>query len=715
MVRKNVILTLYTKRNAHIIHFCLFTFLLLFFSFKNSNIKDSFLNEDLIDSETVCSLPDLITHTVIPKSTKSEAQNYDLTIQWNKTNFEINNSISFPSSTSVTIDSCNISFLATNSTALTWEIGTGSRLEIHNSNLFRNKSSAAPCLIRFLGGTIIVSNSTFSDFGQRGSSGFLISNSAVVIEGSKFLQGYTGIDIRDCYWVNVSNNFFIKNIYDGIIGRSSNNLFFINNSFYSHPGSGISLKSCNNINVSYSYFSGQKTYAIEFQSCSHTFVGDNSVEHFGTGVKWDNEPGNLELYEDIIISNNSLFNGTADGIYIKGVGRYFDPFQYNPFVLTFGGCGIIDCDIIQMGRYGIYLSGYSLYAARNTIRGSLGGIRCGEIVTAVDYYPAFDISLINNTISYVKEFGIKYDDLTTTEFEFVSNNITHSNGKGISFYGRVGGTELPAIIVGNIINGTAGAAIDGQAVISLGNNYYGHFLNVNIYKNAFLNCQGGYSRFDVVGYSVLQVNLDNGKWGNYWDGKQFNDQDNNMVGDNYFSASVDWGLVDRAPLLSLDLLKEETIGSTHPRDLTVVQNENQTIEWSISPGTEVGVFLDGQPVNYNINSSLVTINLLDLRLSVGTHNVTLQLNSTVENSSLLYCDLVWLHVDADLSWMNDLITIIQLIFVVIIALAFGTAMYIRQIMKRRVFRKQFAVEFRGIIDISEAANNLREERELERK
>ncbi len=647
----------------------------------------------------------LIRTTILNRQVSQE---FDYTIQWNSTNIVINESIYFSPSTSIIIDSCNISLLANNNTAFTWELGSGSQLEIRNSFIFRNSNSTTACYMRILGGSVIISDCIISDLGSRGTPGFSVINSAVLVENSKFLHGFTGFYFTDCYWLKISDSYFEENIYNGIIGESSESILIVNTSFESHPGSAILLKRCKDVNISFSQFS-DVDYATEFQSCNQTTFLNNSVKHFGVGVKIQNINGDYGFSEDALISNNSFYNGTSDAIYIDGEETNFN-FQQ---LLTFQGAFVLDNNITQVGRFGIRFTGVFLYAARNTITSAKGGIYCGEISQWL-WYPAYYLHIRYNQISYVEEFGIKYNDYSTTFFEILSNNISHSNGIGISFYGEVGGTDSPAIIAGNIINSTVGAGIDGQVVRFVkGNNYRGHFLNVHIFKNAFLNCQGGFSRFDVVGYSVLHVKMDNGIWGNYWDGKQFSDQDNNMIGDNYFSASVDWGLVDRAPLLSLDLLKEETIGSTHPRDITMVQNEKHTIQWSISPGTEVEVFFDDEPVDFTINSTIVNVDLLDLHLSVGTHNVTLQLSSSSENSSLLYHDLVWLHVDPDLSWMNDLVTIIQIVFGVIIAIGFGTVIYIRQIIKRRVFRKQFAVEFRGIIDISEAENNLREARNLE--
>ncbi len=644
-------------------------------------------------------------------NSKMNQQEFDQTIQWNNTDIVINESLYFSPSTSIVINSCNISLLANNNTVFTWGLGSGSQLEIHNSKIFRNSNSTTACYIQIIGGSVIITNSTVSDLGRRGTPGFSVINSAVLVENSNFLQGFTGFYFMDCYWLKISNCYFKENIYNGIIGESSESILIVNSSFESHPGPAVLLKRCEDVNISFSQFS-DVYYATEFQSCNYTTFLNNSVKHFGTGVKIQNANGDYRIHENTLISNNSFYNGTGTAIYIDGEASRGSDIFFQQF-LTFQRAFVLDNNITQIDGYAIKFTGEFLYAARNSITIAKGGIYCGEISQWL-WYPAYYLYIRFNQITHIEEFGIKYNDYSTTYFEILSNNISHSNGMGISFYGRVGGTDSPAIIVGNIINNTVGAGIDGQAVRTLGGNYRGHFLNVNIFKNAFLNCQGGYSRFDVTGYSVLQVNMDNGKWGNYWDEKQFSDQDSNMIGDNYFSASIDWGLVDRAPLLSLDLLKEETIGSTHPRDLTIVQNENKTVQWSISPGTEVEIFVDDELVNFTINSTIVTVELLDLHLSVGTHNITLLLNSTSENSSLLYHDLVWVHVDADLSWMDDIVIIFQIVFVIIIALAFGTAIYIRQIMKRRVFRKQFAVEFRGIIDLSQVEEDFNTPRNHEK-
>lgn len=652
----------------------------------NNKLNQTNSTNSRIDYETslLNSFPRVNRHYSIESSQQLSQDDFYQTMIWNHTNIEINSTTIIPFKSHIIIDSCNVSFLASD-TDVYLEIGPLSVIEIYNSHFFRGPNSNGSCYFQTFGlfvltisnsvfescyihlstgGTINIFNSVFLNLGDSPEAqGLVIEESSVTIDNSEFINCSSGLYLEDCYSVTISSSNFDNNKDNGITGMFSGQITLSNNTFSSHEGSSIMFRYSNRIEIWFCQFYDNEL-AIEFQSCWDLLVQENIFKNFGLGIKIDNAPREFGRYGPAYIVENDFINGTSNGIFING-SNMLPPMPASSFsmgAITYANVFCIGNNITDVDT-GIEFYGWTLVAENNTITNIRVGIQCGEIAR-IFFFPGANVTLANNRISHFEEYGIRLEDEWNVTFHITFNNISQSNGTGIYFRGKVGGTNHRASIVGNVINNTR-IAIEGRTaekISDLMDLYSGGMTGVDIFRNAFLNCER-FIEFDHLLYPIESVMWNSDFVGNYWDGYNGTDEDHNLIGDNSFPISSDLGLIDEYPLLSLEMLSEE-LESTHPEDTAILDSElPKELSWAVNPSfnTTIEVFVNGTQVNHSYNNSITNITFTNN--TKGLYNVTLALRSLIDNST--YLDTVWIEVNEEGSAeTNDLL----LPFLIVIAI-----------------------------------------------
>ncbi len=642
-----------------------------------------------VDSSLLDTSSPNIKKQALPQYSLEQLPDYYQTIVWNNTNIVINSTTILPYKSHVIIDSCNVSFFP-NNTDIYLEIGPVSLIEISNSHFFKDLNSNGSC--RFLTGgiceviisdsifescninlylysTIEISNSVFLNLGERGSKGFAISDSSVTIDHSQFINCVQGLYFTDCAPVTIAYSFFENNEDNGIIGERSNTITIANTTFRSHLGSSIMLRYCYVIEIQYCQFYDNKLL-IELESSWWLFVRENIFRNFGLGIRISSAPGEFGTYGEAWITENEFINGTGNGILIDGSKIPPNAPGFATGSITYVNVICTGNNLTNIANTGIEFYGWNLVAENNIITNVRTGIRCGKVVGST-FYPGTNITLSNNRISYFRDFGVRLEDNWIVAFNITSNNISHSNGIGISFHGQVGGTNQRAKLVGNIINDTK-IAIKGTTARRPFNVYQGRLTDVDIYRNVFLNCDN-FTQFDTFMYPITNVVWSSDFWGNYWDGYNDPDEDNNFIGDHFFVLSTQFGFIDKSPLLSLDMLSKE-LASTHPNDKTALHSELPIgLEWTITPtiNTMIEVFINGTQVNHMYKNSIVNITFSNS--SQGFYNVTISLRSLTDNST--YLDTVWLEIKRDGALETNELLLSFLTIIAITGVSFSIAIW----------------------------------------
>ncbi|MFW9996522.1 MAG: right-handed parallel beta-helix repeat-containing protein [Candidatus Odinarchaeota archaeon] len=357
---------------------------------------------------------------------------------------------------------------------------------------------------------------------------------------------------------------------------------------------------------------------------------------------------------------------------IRALSNYLDVhgvlFDENTFKNSSGtGIEITGTDITIRHNSFINLSYGGLLAGRNFLVESNIFCRLDTGITTPlslsspdpDQWALASISNITvqyNNFSHIQSFGIKLVNLDqATVFYFLKNNfsdIFNPNGAALAFNGSVGGesSDKRSWVIGNIINNSAGYGIIGQSYI-----YFAWFRHTSFFKNAFINCSRGEVLLEnSLFYSLTDVKWDNDFFGNYWESYigVAEDEDLNLIGDNFYTVSPAHGQVDQAPLLCFDFLYEKSgeIGSTHPTDKYRTQSElnkkGMTLSWTIlgneeQSKNEISVWFNGQQIGFNaVNTSIVVSLNLVSTLDAGSYNLSLRILS----SSFTYRDLIWIHI-----------------------------------------------------------------------
>ncbi len=672
-------------------------------------------------------------HHSIESSQQLSQDDFYQTLIWNHTNIEINSTTIIPFKSHIIIDSCNVSFLV-NDTDVYLEIGPLSVIEIYNSHFFKNSNSNGSCYFQTfglflltisnsifdscyihlsMGGTINIFNSVFLNLGDSPEAqGFVIEESSLNIDNSDFINCSSGLYFEDCFSVTITSSFFDNNTDSGITGMFSGSITLTNNTFRSHEGSSIMLRYSNRIEIWFCQFY-DTSLAIEFQSCWDLLVQENKFRNFGLGIKVGTAPGEFGRFGPAYIVENDLINGTSNGIFING-SNMLPPTprrSYSFGEITYANVFCIGNNITNVDT-GIEFYGWTLMAEDNTITNMRIGVQCGKIA-GIHFFPGENITLTHNRISDFEEYGVRLEDEWNVTFHITFNNITQSNGTGIYFRGTVGGSNHRASIVGNIINNT-GIAIEARTAVKLSDLmdlYSGGMIAVDIFRNAFLNCES-FIEFDQLLYPIEGVMWNSDFVGNYWDGYNGTDEDHNLIGDNSFLISSDLGLIDEFPLLSLEMLRVG-LGSTHPEDATILDSELPTeMSWIIIPSndTTIEVFINGTQVNHSYNNFITFCNMTFTNDTKGLYNVTLALRSLIDNST--YIDTVWIEVQEEESAeTND-----QLLpFLTIIAITGVSSpiaiWYIRSRIMKRLNRNKHSelLENESLIAVQEGNSSIKQE------
>ena len=575
-------------------------------------------------------------------------QQYNHTILWENSIIILNETMTLNASTHLIINNSAVEFTPVNvSQIIKLTIGINSQLDIYNSIIYLGGDFEGYGSLIFSEGVVNVINSTFTQLGMNfPNNGFRVLNSQVAIIESIFESGFSGIYFENSDKIKIINSRFQNMTSYGIFGRNSNDISIINCTFKN-------LEKSDSIG------------ALVFDNCYEISVEDSLFIHFKSyGILIESDEGFWEVY-NIWIEENTFQNSQGSGIAVAGI-----------------NITIVNNSFLDLYREGVYVGGRNILVESNNFTLLNGGIvTFGGSMDPIGWTfswisnATFSYNYINNVTSFgIKIFNFEF----TTIFLIYKNNISNVlAGTAMIFSGNVGG-ESPSNrswVIGNIISNTSGYGI------ARGNWGVEYFQYTSFIKNAFIGCQSGETSFPTTNYySMIDIQWDDGYFGNYWENFANNavDEDNNRIGDDFFVVSPEYRQIDHAPLLSLDLLDiQGNIGSTHPSDLVRTKSElkegNNTLVWSILElnETSIIVWLDGKQMVFEQVDSNITVSLI--RLNVGTHNVSLVIN--YENQT--YQDLVWVRILPDelSNFMTNIIIllgvptfIVFIVFIIIVGI-----------------------------------------------
>ena len=555
-----------------------------------------------------------------PKAKINDRQQFNSTVSWENTHIILNETMTLNESSHLFINNSSIELAPKNSSFhIVLNVKNNSLIEIYNSILFLNTTTGGLGSVSFYGGKVIVVNSTFIGLGtRRDSHGVDLISSQVLIKGSTFTSGFSGLTLNHVNNAQISNCVF-NNMTDkdsyGIQGRDSNNISIVDCKFNKISQSGLLLYLCNNISLKNSQFDQISQTAVEiypdqyYYEVDKVWIEGNMFENSDEGIRIEGK--------NIAIVNNSFLNLTI-GSHVGGRNIMIEHNKFSGLI-----CGIITPSSLN-----------------------------DPSSPLVVFSSISNASIENNEFVDIQDFCIwivNYDFPTV----FSINNNKFSNfGIGLIFTGNLGGESSSnrSWVINNVFNNTSGFAIFGESFDNLARFKFTSFI-----RNAFINCSE-YTSFQSTYYFLDDIRWDDGLFGNYWDECSSTDEDGNQIGDSFYIVSVEYAQVDHAPLLSLDFLEKELkIGSTHPNDLVRTKAElkvNNTLSWTIlaNDTAEIEVWLNNDIVTYEESSSNVTVSLSTLK--VGMHNFTL----VIQVGNQFYRDLVWVQVFADESnFFNDFV------------------------------------------------------------
>ena len=570
---------------------------------------------------------------------------------WNHSIILLNEPLTFPTSTHLYVFNSTIVFNTTLSNNTGLVIGNNSRLEVYNSTISCNENNIyAREYLKFLGGSLILKNSVFDSIYY----GTQVWNTSGIIENCTFIEGFNGFSFDNSSNLNLTQNHFINQQGNGISGVWSKKVLIANSSFEKQEHVGVAIETCNLIEITNSSFNSTNL-PIEVVRSNNTKITNNSLTKFGLGVRIVGSEPFQPITQNITIKDNLLHSGLR-GMVIDGIGRILlvnlNPANPLPFPVM-SNVTVAYNHITDIDQTAIEFRGLNIQIHNNTIRKMKTCFR-------------LDSPLFNQPQA----------------FSIVGNNISDCSRYIFSFKGNVGSDSNSnrALILRNIINNTYGVFI--FEIIEQYGNTFGRATSMSIYRNAFLNWQEDFISTPRTGttFGITSVYWDNGLVGNYWDDYSGLDEDNNFIGDGKYLISADYGLVDNAPLLSLNLLIGNHPGSSHPFDFTLLETalKSDNITWDTINAANLTktVYINGESVEFTENGSIIEVSLTSLK--VGTANITLYFHSS--SGELIYQDLVWAHIlrDEDLHARNLLILI--LLVVSAIGMSIGAIfVYLRKI------------------------------------
>lgn len=567
-------------------------------------------------------------------------QQYNHTILWENSIVILNETMTFNASTHLIINNSAVEFTPVNaSQIIKLTIGINSQLDIYNSNIYLGGDFEGYGSLIFSEGVVNVINSTFTQLGMNfPNNGFRVLNSQVTIIESIFESGFSGVYFENNENCKIINSHFRNLTSYGIFGRKSTGISITNSTF----------KNLQN---------EDDTAAIYLDNCQEICILKSRFNQIGNlGVKITYNVNYYDVY-NVWIERNTFQDSEGSGISVAGK-----------------NVTIINNSFTELGHVGVIVEGRNILVESNIFIHLNGGIMTVWGLSTPDSWLLSSISNATfryNTINQVHSFGILIQNHEfDTLFQIYKNNISNVlNFSALMFYGRLGGPSETnrSWVVGNIINNTAGYAVACNCAA---------FHHTSFVQNAFIGCQSEETWFRSDQYSKMtDIRFDNGFFGNYWEGalNEAVDEDYNQIDDNFYLVSSNYGLVDSAPLLSLDLLdKQASIGSIHPQDFvrlkSELKGEKNTLIWTILAMMDmnVSVWLDNKQIAFEQFDVNITVSLVSL--DVGVHNFTLILQ--VEGQ--IYRDLVWVRILADEFDITDVIipfgilVFIALIIVVVV-------------------------------------------------
>ncbi|MFX0181520.1 MAG: right-handed parallel beta-helix repeat-containing protein [Candidatus Hodarchaeota archaeon] len=612
--------------------------LLIFFPCITSNYFQSTvlksINSTQNDSEN-----QLLIHNISKpgKSSFFQQQQFINTVSWINDHVTINQSQSFDAATKLLIINSSVKFSPLNDNSdVRLIIGSDSQLEICNSSLYLNTSTNRKGSIVFNGGTLVVLNSTFVGLGIDSiNPGLTIKESQVVIFNSTFELGSAGVGFEDSSIVEIINCTFQNISTYGICGSYSSRISIYESKFKNIYDTGLFLETCNNINIIGSQFKQCTIMCLQIEGSKHEYYCQHDYPCY-------------DYYDayDIYLEGN-LFQDSGLGTQVIG-----------------NNVSIIDNSFLNLSVSGSFIGGRNILIQENLYQKLLRGITTPshKLISHVhsESEEWFLSSISNATIKRnyfedVKQYGVWVDNYDyVTLFHIIQNTFTNigssSGGAALAFTGNIGGVSSTnrSWVIGNVINNSAGYGVLGSFCVGFElPSHLAHFKYISFVRNAFINCSLGYTWFEPEFYYLEDIRWDDSLFGNYWDdhcNTNPKDEDYNQIGDSFFNISTEYAQVDKAPLLSLDLVDQEIdIGSTHPLDLELSKAElkvNETINWTILADNEVtiSVWLDNKQCPFERNNANISVSLKTLK--VGLHNFTL----IIQTDSRIYRDLVWIRV-----------------------------------------------------------------------
>ena len=618
-------------------------------------------------------------------------QSFNNTFEWNQTTIELNKTLILPSSTRMIIESSILSFMARNDDPVGIIIGENSSLEILNSLIYLHANSTNFGFVNFQGGSITMKNSSIKGLtppSMRHSS-FSVTNANIFVDNCTIADCYEGFQFDGCDEVLFYKCRFLNSGSLAIKGQNSNDISILNCDFqftYYHDvkvtnSERVCIMNCrvNHKKTNITQFEEQKDFSLYFDLVPNIYIKNNTFEYIGAGVYINTEPGEIIGHTsqggstslNVSILENIFYYCKGKGIYGYCLTDRYNTIYYR--VIINQNCFTL------IGDVAVHYVGKEIAVEHNNITWAKGGI----FLDGLDPYQEHLHLIKSNRIKNVNEFGIKHGSYSNPKhFEIIENIITNSTGVGLHFHGIVGGPREPSLVIGNIINSTAKEAIIGTKFHHRYLYFTGKLLNTLFYRNAFINYKGDFIGFQDKFFYCQDVRWDNGMWGNYWgDVCQGTDEDQNGVQDNFHVISTDFGWVDEAPLLSLDLVAQDCLMSSHPRDLSIIELDlhNTVLSWKISTTNRVNVSVlaNSNPVEFQVYETNVTISLENFPR--GKNNVTLVLQSEVDNT--IYRDLVWIQVIPWDSFQNIIVPLIPPLFSLVIL--FGASLFLIQWIRRR--------------------------------
>ncbi len=628
-----------------------------------------------------------------PSDDATEAKNFkksfDNTFEWNQTTIELNKTLILPSSTRIIIESSILSFLALNDDPVGLSIGENSSLEIFNSLIYLNPNSTNFGFVNFHGFSFTMKNSSIKGLTPPGFrySSFSVTNADIFIENCTFADCYESFQFDRCNKVLFNKCKFLNSGILAIRGQNSNEISILNCLFqYSYyndvkvtNSERVCIMSCrlNHQKTNNTQFEKQQDYSLFFDFVPNIFIKNNTFKHIGAGVYIKTEAGELigntslgrTSFLNVSILENIFNHCTGKGIYGYCLTDRYNTVYYR--IIINENC------FTEIGDIAIHYVGTEITVERNNITRAKGGIFLDDSDPFQEHFH----SIKSNRIQDINEFGIKHSSSSNPkQFEIIENTIINSTGVGIHFHGIVGGSREPSLVIGNIINYTAKEAIMGTNIHSRYLYFTGKLVNTLFYRNAFIDCIGGFIKFQDKYYYCQDIRWDNGMWGNYWgDACHGTDEDQNEVQDNFHVISTDFGWVDEAPLLSLDLVTQDCLMSSHPRDLSIIELDlhNTKLSWNISTPNRVNisVLVNSHPLEFQDYKTNVTISLEEFPR--GKNNVTLVLQSLVD--STIYRDLVWVQVIPWDFFQNIIAPLLPALFSLVVLI--GASLFLKRWLK----------------------------------